>query len=70
MKPYKVHMKIAYTDLYFDFEDSATAINFMLQASRSFNPQESDKAELEVSLKIDGKAFLQKEETKEEEDDF
>ena len=67
MKPYKVHLKIAYTDLYFDFEDSATAINFMMQASRSFNPQESDKDELEVSLKIDGKAFLQAEE---KEDDF
>lgn len=68
-KPYKVHLLMGYNDLYFDFDDSATAINFMMQATRSFNPVDSDKDTLEVSLKIDGKAFLHEVE-KEEEDDF
>lgn len=68
-KPYKVHLLMGYNDLYFDFTDSATAINFMMQATRSFNPVDSDKDTLEVSLKIDGKSFLQEVE-REEEDDF
>lgn len=68
-KPYKVHLLMGYNNLYFDFADSATAINFMMQATRSFNPVDSDKDTLEVSLKIDGKSFLQEVE-REEEDDF
>jgi len=62
---YKVYIKVSYIELCFRFDDSSTAVNFMMKAIKNYNPKgSSDDRTIEVRMEIDaGMAIF-------EEDDF
>jgi len=60
---YKVYIKVSYIELCFRFDDSGSAVNFMMKAIRNFDAKETNERTIEVTMKIDP-------ELAEQEDDF